>query len=538
MNMKTLIALFLTCFTCALFGQAPPILRNSATTNNDAAIVRTLVTNNAVAVERGMGNSNFFKSPTMWSAVGVTTNWYHGVGTVSGVANTHTLTFSTPQTLKLGDDVAITVPPFAQFTITRSNSPTEYMVKHFPDVATVPSAATFDVYPTMFWMTEINGVPVMYIQADGGVGIMGNEPGQNSGSFDFIHSDGSNNWSMVLSAFNSSVYGANHEAIVLINNNKPGSSGNVALFSSEADEYAFAVMPNGYVMSRFGFTNSGTSILMGNVGIGTVSGTARLVITNPPGTTGIPLMRAGTNDQNGLTIAANGNVGIGTATPPHLFSQYTDTRYQTNFSLFYGTTNLFLMRVMNNGSGGQMPMFSLGLSTGGAQGVTLRNNFVAANDLYVDDGNANAFLYAVSTRFNPLTPVGIGGQYTMVPLAKLHATNGAASTLTARLDQSATNSILQGISGNTLQWSGETNGWASYSTQATNELVATGYTNTTGVNMQAMVNATAVSFTVNNRAGTVIYTSPVLTGVVPVGLQPGWSIRGASGLAGTVIPGL
>ena len=79
-------------------------------------------------------------------------------------------------------------------------------------------------------------------------------------------------------------------------------------------------------------------------------------------------------------------------------------------------------------------------------------------------------------------------------------------------------------------------GVASYSTIATNPITATGVTNTSGVDRQAIVTATAVSFTVNDRSGAVLYTSPTLTATLCIKLQPLWSIRAASGLVGTVIP--
>lgn len=81
-----------------------------------------------------------------------------------------------------------------------------------------------------------------------------------------------------------------------------------------------------------------------------------------------------------------------------------------------------------------------------------------------------------------------------------------------------------------------TNGFASYSTISTNQIPTTGWTNNAAINVTVYTTATAVSFTINNRAGTVLYTSPTLTATIPVNLQPGWSIRAASGLTGTVLP--
>lgn len=79
-------------------------------------------------------------------------------------------------------------------------------------------------------------------------------------------------------------------------------------------------------------------------------------------------------------------------------------------------------------------------------------------------------------------------------------------------------------------------GIATTSATATNAIVATGYTNAFAVNVQAVVTATAVSFTVKNAANSVIYTSPTLSTTLNIVLQPGWAITAASGLAGGVIP--
>jgi hypothetical protein len=92
--------------------------------------------------------------------------------------------------------------------------------------------------------------------------------------------------------------------------------------------------------------------------------------------------------------------------------------------------------------------------------------------------------------------------------------------------------IVARTNGNT--WFPE--GAASFSTIATNQIPATGWTNNAEINVTVLTTATAVSFTINNRAGTVLYTSPTLTATVPVNLQPGWSVRAASGLTGTVLP--
>jgi hypothetical protein len=81
-----------------------------------------------------------------------------------------------------------------------------------------------------------------------------------------------------------------------------------------------------------------------------------------------------------------------------------------------------------------------------------------------------------------------------------------------------------------------TNGLASYSILATNAVTPTGVTNTASINRQVRVTATAVSYTINDRSGAVLDTTPVLTATLIWTLQPGWSIRAASGLVGTMLP--
>lgn len=82
-----------------------------------------------------------------------------------------------------------------------------------------------------------------------------------------------------------------------------------------------------------------------------------------------------------------------------------------------------------------------------------------------------------------------------------------------------------------------TNGVASYSEVAGVSIAAGGWTNIwTTNNATVYVTATAVAWTIKNRAGSTIYTSPTLTATVPVTLQPGWSVNAASGLVGTALP--
>jgi hypothetical protein len=82
-----------------------------------------------------------------------------------------------------------------------------------------------------------------------------------------------------------------------------------------------------------------------------------------------------------------------------------------------------------------------------------------------------------------------------------------------------------------------TNGVSSFSTVAATAIDATGWTNVWQTNNATVyVTATAVAFTIKNRANATIYTSPTLTATMPVSLQPGWSVNAASGLSGTALP--
>ena len=64
-------------------------------------------------------------------------------------------------------------------------------------------------------------------------------------------------------------------------------------------------------------------------------------------------------------------------------------------------------------------------------------------------------------------------------------------------------------------------------------IASTGWTNTTSVNMEADVVATAATYTVYNAAGTPVFTNMAFTGVIPHILQPGGKITAASGLGGS-----
>lgn len=81
-----------------------------------------------------------------------------------------------------------------------------------------------------------------------------------------------------------------------------------------------------------------------------------------------------------------------------------------------------------------------------------------------------------------------------------------------------------------------TNGIATYSATATNNIAATGITNTSTFNRHAMLTVTASAFAIKNYEGTIIYNSAAaLTTILSIPLQPGGAITGASGLSGTLL---
>ncbi len=130
------------------------------------------------------------------------------------------------------------------------------------------------------------------------------------------------------------------------------------------------------------------------------------------------------------------------------------------------------------------------------------------------------------------TSIALG---TATALGKAHVTNSTAQ-ISLLIQTIATNSLAQFTTGNTLKAVVETNGFGSYNSSATNAIAASGWTNTSGAQQTALVTATAVSFTVLDRAAATLYTSPTLTATLSIPLQPGWAINAASGLTGTILP--
>ena len=88
--------------------------------------------------------------------------------------------------------------------------------------------------------------------------------------------------------------------------------------------------------------------------------------------------------------------------------------------------------------------------------------------------------------------------------------------------------------GNTIT---ATNGFASYTTAATNTVAATGWTNTFGVNAKVRITGTDVAVTIKAADESVLdtYTLGTADTVVEL-LQPLQAITAASGLVGTAKP--
>ncbi len=264
-----------------------------------------------------------------------------------------------------------------------------------------------------------------------------------------------------------------------------------------------------------------------------------------------PLRVQNTNTtQPAFLVRSNGNVGIVTNAPQQALHVYGNGIFEGpsgnitnagaasiaagtfiintsgNVSKFGGQAGTGIQKNaidMNNGSGG---ICTLTANDGGGGPLSLRAG-TGGNVIIAEAGGTLEY-----ARFRS-TGVGFG---TTNPLGSLHITNTTAK-FGLLVQTIATNSLAQFQTGNTLKFAVETNGPASYSNMATNAIAASGYTNLTGANQTALVTATAVSFTVVDRAAATIYTSPTLTTTLSIPLQPGWGITSANGLSGTVIPG-
>jgi hypothetical protein len=184
----------------------------------------------------------------------------------------------------------------------------------------------------------------------------------------------------------------------------------------------------------------------------------------------------------------------------------------------------FVANDANVASGASSSAFGFGSTVRGENAFTAGENNNADGfdniNLGANNRTTNAFAHAFGNGVTNLTPNSL-----------VLGSNGTTMRILGKLT-SLIDSMNLGVSGNI--WG--TNGVASYSTLATNAIGTTGYTNNQVINQTAYVTATAVAFTIKDRAQATLYVSPVLTATLPVNLQPGWSITAASGLVGTVLP--
>ena len=553
--MKTIVALFLACFTVAAFGQAPPILRHGFTTNvpnanqfsGNAIKSGALLTNTSLTTPSVVGSATFDLNGLIYYTDStdslVLSNAFHANSVRLADGNLYDLNGNRYVTNSTGIDGGggSGIP-----TLNGSGTNTTIRTNLFfgsGGISNNTVDGTIVIYPT-------NGsTAYIYLRDNQRVGI--NTTNTISSGLDVYGGFGvTNQFSSTAASFNGNIDSYLQLNVKNFNTDSSASSDLVATAGHGTETNWYVNMgingPNG---GGHPFTNGGHAYFYSQgsnnrphvLNIGAIGSNSSIAFS-----AGAPIVGASgsaTNPVVRMVIATNGNVGIGTATPGVALEVVGGVTASGNITTsrllidsgtgIIDTTSGAILSFQDAATAQRMAIRqkSLVVGTNGGENAMFRvksdtNEVIASFDSQLG-------VPVVTITSNSL--VGID---TTTPLSKLHASNSTAQ-VAFRLDQNlTTNAIELQFSAGTLIRATETNGPASYSTQATNELVATGYTNTTGVNMQAMVNATAVSFTVNNRAGTVIYTSPVITGVMPIGLQPGWSVRGASGLAGTVIPGL
>ncbi len=201
-------------------------------------------------------------------------------------------------------------------------------------------------------------------------------------------------------------------------------------------------------------------------------------------------------------------------------------------------TNSYPIQIIDSPSGR-----SVNISYKTAAEITLGD--AAANSdwySYIDGNGVAKSVFVLSDER------GYGGALLIDPAREdgatgFHFSTGISNSVAAtdtlfELQNNGTNKlVLSG--GGTLSVPGTlqgTNGVASFDTTAGESIAATGWTNIFGKNATVYVTATAIAFTIKNRANATIYTSPTLTATETVTLQPGWSVNAASGLAGTALP--
>lgn len=209
----------------------------------------------------------------------------------------------------------------------------------------------------------------------------------------------------------------------------------------------------------------------------------------------------------GQVYTSDGNTGYYPSNAP------TDTRFTSTSGTITSTSNTLAATVISGTTVNATTAYTYagsGLLYWDGSGMNFRKSGGAAGLVGFLLQAANGDVATTGTIGWNGTPVGI--------------------TLQGNINRLNTNLVSSG-------WGVYTNGLASYSTVAAVTIAASGWTNIWPTNNAGVyVNATAVSWIIKNRANTTLYTSPTLTAVTYVHLQPGWAVSAASGLDGTALP--
>lgn len=369
----------------------------------------------------GRTTNQWLRNPVAYGVLLIPTNTGAGAGTISGTAGTHTLTVASTTGLRPGYEIAIGVD---QYDVARViNGTSFYTVQALLNTYV---AQPWDVYTNAVSMEDVVANQIAWIGADGGYGIVGSGIG-NSGRYTLQHDSG-DGFSMQLGG----------DGSYLINDNEGLGWGApfIIMNGTQARFNAITIMPDGPLWFYRGFTNQEHSVLGSNVFFG--FGAARWQMSNDH--RGTLSVKAETNAINsGVNFAANGNVGIGTATP-------TNTLHVAG-PVMVDAGSGHSIRFHNNG--GNNPQLDFKFN-GGTQG-SIQGSMGSGNDIHIVPKVGGNSAFTVGN-------VGIG---TTTPADKLDVIGNSRTSLT----------------------NFSTNGFASFSTQALVTVSTTGYTNTTGRNV-------------------------------------------------------